>query len=53
VPTRKYRTPRVFDQTVTLAGRTFRQLFIEELGHDEVSTSAETEGWSDSLEHAW
>ncbi|HEX7676683.1 MAG TPA: hypothetical protein VF713_01055 [Thermoanaerobaculia bacterium] len=37
VPTRKFRTPRVFDQTVTLAGRTFRQLFIEELGHEEAT----------------
>jgi transposase len=35
VPTRKYRTPRVFEQTVTLAGRSFRQLFIQDLGHEE------------------
>src|SRR5216684_3879870 len=35
VPTRKYRTPRVFDQKVSLAGATFRQLFIQDLGHDE------------------
>jgi len=35
VPTRKYRTPRVFEQSVTLAKRSFRQLFIEDLGHDE------------------
>lgn len=35
VPTRKYRTPRVFEQTVALAGRKFRQLFIEDLGHDK------------------
>lgn len=35
VPTRKYRTPRVFEQTVTLAGCKFRQLFIEDLGHDK------------------
>ena len=35
VPTRKYRTPRVFEQPVVLAGRKFRQLFIEDLGHDE------------------
>jgi transposase len=35
VPTRKYRTPRVFEQQVTLAGRKFRQLFIEDLGHDK------------------
>ncbi len=35
VPTRKYRTPRVFEQKVTLAGCNFRQLFIEDLGHDK------------------
>lgn len=32
---RKFRTPRVFEQPVTLAQRTYRQLFIEDLGHDE------------------
>lgn len=35
VPTRKYRTPRVFDQSTRIAGQTFRQLFIQDLGHDE------------------
>ena len=35
VPTRKFRTPRYVEQTVTLAGRRFRQLFIQDLGHDE------------------
>jgi transposase len=35
VPARKFRTPRVFEQTVTLAGASFRQLFIHDLGHDE------------------
>ena len=35
VPTRKYRTPRVYEQSVCLAGRNFRQFFIEDLGHDE------------------
>ncbi len=35
VPTRKYRTPRVFEQTVALAGRSFRQMFIQDLGHEE------------------
>jgi len=35
VPTRKYRTPRVFDQTTRIEGQTFRQLFIQDLGHDE------------------
>jgi transposase len=35
LPTRKYRTPRVYEQTVRLAGRDFRQFFIQDLGHDE------------------
>lgn len=35
VPTRKYRTPRVYEQTVALVGRSFRQMFIEDLGHDD------------------
>jgi hypothetical protein len=32
---RKYRTPRVFEQAVTLRGQVYRQLFIEDLGHEE------------------
>ncbi|MCR4295154.1 MAG: hypothetical protein NUW21_06440, partial [Elusimicrobia bacterium] len=35
VPTRKYRTPRVYEQKALLAGRTFRQVYIQDLGHDE------------------
>lgn len=35
VPTRAYRTPRVYEQSVRLAGRTFRQLYIRDLGHDK------------------
>ncbi len=35
VPTRKYRTPRVYEQKVSLAGRTFRQVYIQDLGHEE------------------
>jgi hypothetical protein len=35
VPTRKYRTPRVFEQSTTVAGKKLRQLFILDLGHDE------------------
>ena len=35
VPTRKYRTPRVYDQTVRLAGRTFRQIYLLDLGHEQ------------------
>ena len=34
VPTRKSQPPRVYEQSVRLAGRTFRQLFIQDLGHD-------------------
>lgn len=35
LPTRKYRTPRVYEQTVRLEGQNFRQLYIQDLGHDE------------------
>lgn len=35
VPTRKYKTPRIHEHTVALAGETFRQIFIRDLGHDE------------------
>jgi hypothetical protein len=35
VLTRQYRTPRVFEQTVQLAHHPFRQLFIQDLGHEE------------------
>jgi hypothetical protein len=35
VPTRLYRTPRVFEQRVRIAGRQFRQIFILDLGHEE------------------
>lgn len=35
VPTRKFKTPRVYEQKVKLCGREFRQMFIEDLGHDE------------------
>jgi len=35
VPTRKYRTPRIYEQKVHLAGRAFRQIYIQDLGHDE------------------
>ena len=34
VPTRKYRNPRVWEKKVTLAGRSFRQLYVLDLGHD-------------------
>ena len=35
VPTRLYRTPRIFEQRVHLAGRRFRQVFVLDLGHEE------------------
>ena len=34
VPTRQYRTPRVYEQRVQLAGHWFRQLFVLDFGHD-------------------
>jgi len=37
VPARKYKTPRVFEQPVALAGATFRQLFVMDLGHEEAT----------------
>jgi hypothetical protein len=35
VPARRFKTPRVFEQSVRLAGTSFRQLFVEDLGHDK------------------
>jgi len=35
VPARKYKTPRVFEQTVHLAGAALRQLYVVDLGHEE------------------
>lgn len=35
VPTRKYRWPRVYEQKVIVAGRTFRQFYVLDLGHDK------------------
>ena len=35
VPARKYKTPRVFEQPVTLAGATLRQLYVLDLGHEQ------------------
>jgi transposase len=34
-PSRKFRTPRVYEQTVRLAGGSFRQLYLRDLGHEE------------------
>lgn len=35
VPTRKYKTPRVYEQKVSLAGAELRQLYVLDLGHEE------------------
>jgi len=35
IPSRKYQNPRVFEQKVRLIKRRFRQLFIQDLGHEE------------------
>ena len=35
VPTRKYRFPKVYEQSVQIAERNFRQMFITNLGHEE------------------
>jgi hypothetical protein len=35
VPTRKFKTPQVYEQQVVLAARSFRQFYIQDLGHDE------------------
>ena len=35
LPHRKYRTPRIYEQKVPLRERSYRQLFIKDLGHDE------------------
>ncbi len=35
LPQRKYRSPRVFEQTIRLRKHAFRQLFITDLGHDQ------------------
>ena len=35
VPTRKYRTPRVYEQSIRLEGHTYRQLYVLDLGHED------------------
>jgi hypothetical protein len=35
VPTRRYRFPMVYEQSVEIDKRTFRQMFIKDLGHEE------------------
>jgi transposase len=35
VPARKFKNPRVFEQSIVLAGATLRQLFVVDLGHEQ------------------
>jgi hypothetical protein len=35
VPARRYKTPRVYELQTTLAGATFRQIYVLDLGHEE------------------
>lgn len=35
VPTRKYRNPRVYEQTTKIKGCLLRQLYVKDLGHEE------------------
>jgi len=35
IPTRKFRTPRFYEQPVRLCGHDFQQLYIQDLGHEE------------------
>lgn len=35
VPTRKFQTPRVYEQKIQLRGKVFRQLYVQDLGHDQ------------------
>ena len=35
VPTRKFQTPKVYEQKIQIHGKLFRQLYIQDLGHDQ------------------
>jgi hypothetical protein len=35
VPARKFKNPRVFEQSISLAGAALRQLFVVDLGHEQ------------------
>ena len=35
VPARRFKKPRVFEQSISLAGPTLRQLFVVDLGHEQ------------------
>lgn len=44
VPTRQYKTPRVFEQPVTLAGTKLRQIYVRDLGHDHPTVVLTNDG---------
>lgn len=46
LPHRKYRTPRVHEQNARPLGRTYRQFFIHDLGHDEPTILLTNDGSS-------
>jgi len=46
IPTRKYRTPRVYEQTVRLHDHSFRQLYIQDLGHEEPTVLLTNQQWT-------
>jgi hypothetical protein len=35
VPTRKFQTPKVYEQKTDIRGKLFRQLYVQDLGHDK------------------
>ena len=35
VPTRKFQTPKVYEQKIQIHGKLFRQLYVQDLGHDQ------------------
>ena len=43
---RKYKSPRVYEQPVRLAGRQFRQFYIQDLGHDEPTILVTNQRWT-------
>src|SRR3990172_5241528 len=46
VPTRQYRFPKVYEQSVRIAERNFRQMFITDLGHEESTILLTNDGKS-------
>jgi transposase len=35
VPTRKFQTPRVYERKIQIHGKLFRQIYVQDLGHDQ------------------